>query len=347
VRVLIIRIGAMGDVLHAMPAVAALRERHPEWFIGWALEPQWSDLLQIAGDPNDLQQIEGRNDVRALVDRWYRVPARAWKRRVISLKTRSEIHGLRDVLQDDSFDVCVDMQGALKSAMVGRMAQASVFAGPAAPRERMARWFYQQQVEITSTHVVEQGCELLGAAVSEVLHPARVTLPMDEIDERWATEVVGLERFCLISPGGGWGAKIWPAERFGRVAAELARQGVHSVVNCSQQSSREAECVAQASEGAARVVPCSVGQLIALARRAAVVVAGDTGPLHLAAALERPVVGIFGPTDPARNGPYGTRSRVLRDTGSVTSHKRVSEVEAGMLRIGVDEVTAAAMEMLG
>ena len=346
-RVLIVRIGAMGDVLHAMPAVAALRERHPEWFIGWALEPQWSDLLQIAGDPNDLQQIEGRIDGHALVDRWYSVPARTWKRRLISLKTRSEIHALRDVLQTDRFDVCVDMQGALKSAMVGRMAWATVFARPAAPRERMARWFYKQQVEMRSAHVVEQACELLGAAVSEELRPARVTLPMDEMDERWAAEEVGCERFCLISPGGGWGAKIWPAERFGLVAAELARAGVQSVVNTVQQGSGEAELVAQASEGAARVMQCSVGQLIALARRAAVVVAGDTGPLHLAAALQRPVVGIYGPTDPARNGPYGTRSRVLRDAGSVTSHKRVREVEAGMLRIGVEEVVAAAKELLG
>jgi heptosyltransferase-1 len=345
--VLIVRIGAMGDVLHAMPAVAALRELHPEWFIGWAIEPRWSDLLQIAGDPNDLQQIEGRFDARALVDRWYSVEAGAWKRRPISLRTRSEVHALRDVLRDERFDVVVDMQGAVKSAAVGRMAGAAAFAGPAMPRERAARWLYKQQVEVNSAHVVEQGCELLGAAVCERLRPARVTLPMDEMDERWASEVVGGERFCLISPGGGWGAKIWPAERFGRVAAELARAGVRSVVNSSPHGSREADRVVETSEGFARAVPCSVGQLIALARRAAVVVGGDTGPLHLAAALQRPVVGIYGPTDPARNGPFGTRSRVLRDAASLTSHKRVGEVEAGMLRIGVEEVVAAAMEMLG
>jgi heptosyltransferase-1 len=90
-----------------------------------------------------------------------------------------------------------------------------------------------------------------------------------------------------------------------------------------------------------------VGQLISLVRRAAVVIAGDTGPLHLAAALERPVVGIFGPTDPARNGPYGTRSRVLRDATSLTSHKRKGQTEAGMLQITADEVVQAAKEMLG
>ncbi len=346
-RVLIVRIGAMGDVLHAMPAVAALRERHPDWFIGWAIEPRWSDLLQIAGDPNDLQQIEGRHDPRALVDRWYSVAAGAWKRRPLSWKTRAEVHGLRDVLRGEQFDIAVDMQGAVKSAVVGRMAGASALVGAANPRERAARWLYRQRVETVSAHVVEQGCELLGAAVGEALRPVRVRLPMDEMDERWATETVGGERFCLISPGGGWGAKMWPAERFGRVAAELGGAGVRSVVNTSRGGSVEAERVVEASGGFARAAACTVGQLIALTRRAAVVVASDTGPLHLAAALERPVVGIYGPTDPARNGPYGTRSRVLRDAGSATSYKRGAEVEVGMLRIGVGEVVSAALEMLG
>ncbi len=346
-RVLIVRIGAMGDVLHAMPAVAALRARHPEWFIGWAIEPRWSDLLQIAGDPNDLQQIEGRFDAPALVDRWYSVATGEWKRRPLSLKTRSEVNGLRDVLRGDRYDLCVDLQGSVKSAVVGRMARAAVFAGPANPRERVARWLYGQQLETTAAHVVEQACQLLGAAVGEVLRPARVALPMDEMDEHWADGIVGGERFCMVSPGGGWGAKMWPAERFGRVAAALGRAGVPTVVNTSRAGSVEADrCVAH-SEGFARAVPCSVGQLVALARRAAVVIASDTGPLHLAAALERPVVAVFGPTDPARNGPYGTRSRVLRDAASATSYKRVSEVDAGMLRIEVDEVVAAALQMLG
>ena len=345
-RVLIVRIGAMGDVLHAMPAVAALRVAHPDWFIGWAIEPRWSDLLQIAADPNDLSQIAGRSDSKALVNRWYRVPASEWKRKPLSRETQLEITELRKVLRGERFDICVDMQGALKSAVVGKMAGATVFAGPAEPRERLARRLYGSKVDVTAAHVVQQGCELLGTATGEKLQPAKVALPMNEADEHWADATVGSERFALISAGGGWGAKLWPAERFGGVAAKLGRAGVRTVVNASVNVSPEVDGVVEASEGFARAVPCSVGQLIALARRAAVVIGGDTGPLHLAAALERPVVAIFGPTDPARNGPWGTRSRVLRDATSVTSHKRVSEAEAGMLRIQVDEVVAAAMEML-
>jgi heptosyltransferase-1 len=350
-RVLIVRIGAMGDVLHAMPAVAALRERHPDWFIGWAIEPRWSDLLQITGDPEDLSQPVGPTAWgmvgQGMIDRWYRVAAGEWKKKPLSRGTRSDIFALRKVLQADRFDVCVDMQGSVKSAVVGRMAGAAVFVGPAEPRERIARQVYGQRVEIAAAHVVNQGCQLLGAAVGEALKPARVTLPMDTEAEHWADDVVGRERFCMISPGGGWGAKMWPPDRFGAVAAALGRAGMRTVVNASVNGSLEVDGVVAASEGFALAVPCSIAQLIALERRAGVVIAGDTGPLHLAAALERPVVGIYGPTDPARNGPFGTRARVFRDAASVTSHKRVEEVEAGMLRIGVDEVVAAALEMLG
>jgi heptosyltransferase-1 len=351
VRVLVVRIGAMGDVLHAMPAVAALRARQPGCFIGWAIAPEWSRLLQIAGDTEDLSQGVGPAAARALVDRWYSVPTGAWKRRPISGETASEVDVLRRVLKEERFDVCVDLQGAVKSAIVGRMAGAPVFVGAEDPRERLARWMYKVRVPTNAEHVVEQGCELLGAAVGETLLPAPVTLPMDAEDELWADGMVGRQRMCLISPTAGWGAKVWPAERYGAVAAELASAGIKVLVNGSAQGSDEARRVVEASAGAAEAVPCSLGRLTALTRRAAVAIAGDTGPLHLAAALERPVVGIYGPTSPRRNGPYWTgtgkaKVRVLRDAESVTSHKHVSEAEPGMLKIEVKDVVAAAWELV-
>jgi heptosyltransferase I len=345
-RVLVVRIGAMGDVLHAMPAVEALRKRHPGCFIGWAIEPRWSDLLQMAGDYEDLSQGVGVLAAPALVDRWYSVPTNEWKRRKFSRETLKEIDVLRDVLRNERFDVCVDLQGSVKSAVVGKMAGAGMFVGPEEPRERAARWMYRRRVPVTAAHVVEQACEVLGHAVGEVLAPERVTLPMDADDELWADRLVGEEDFFLIAPTAGWGAKMWPAERYGAVAAELGRRGYRVLVTAAADGDEVVERVVGASDRFAMAVPCPLGRLIALVRRAGVVIGGDTGPLHLAAALERPVVGIYGPTSPVRNGPYGTRARVLRDASSVTSYKHVAEVDDGMLRIGVDEVVEAALEML-
>jgi len=155
----------MGDVLHAMPAVAALRELHPEWFIGWAIEPGWSELLQTSGDFDRASCEAGRSERMPLVDQWHQVPAKAWKGQPFSVSTLSDINAARRELQLWEYDVCVDMQGSLKSAIVGRMAGARVFAGPTEPRERQARWFYKQQVSTIAPHVVEQGCELLGGAL--------------------------------------------------------------------------------------------------------------------------------------------------------------------------------------
>ena len=216
----------------------------------------------------------------------------------------------------------MDMQGAIESAVVGRMAGARRFVGAAEPREGVARWLYTERVEMSAAHVVEQGCELLGAAVGEVLRPAKVTLPVDEAAESWCDGLgaggravcgdgsygglggEGVAGGAVWGGGGGAGAgRVWGAGECGAVDDKVALE-----LWCGR------------AKGFARAVPCSVGQMIALVRRAALVIGGDTGPLHLAAALERPVVGIYGPTDPARNGPFGAGQcmRVLRDASSVT-----------------------------
>ena len=345
-RVLVVRIGAMGDVLHAMPAVAALRARHPDAFIGWAMEPRWSHLLQVAGDEDDLSQGIGKARRPALIDRWYSVPTKRWAKRPLSSDTVNDIMLLRQVLREERFDVVVDLQGSLKSAVVGRLPGVRRFAGPDAPRETVARRFYREHIPVTKTHVVEQACELLGTAIGEVLSPAQFVLPMEAEHELWADQEIGSDRFCLLAPTAGWGAKEWPAERYGDLAQELYQRGYSVLINASAAADDTARAVVKASRGASRILPCSIGQLIAAVRRADLVIGGDTGPIHLAAALHRPVVAIFGPTNPARNGPWGTRMRVLRHPESITSHQHVRETEAGMLHIRVADVLRAALEML-
>ena len=347
-RVLIVRTGAMGDVLHALPAIAALRRAQPEWFIGWAIEPRWSALLQSRRSFN---AAESRGAGMPLVDRWYRVDTSAWKRQALSPGTLRSILRLRRELQAQQFDVCIDMQGTIRSAVIGRMAGARRFAGGTAPREVPAKWFYREPVKTKAAHVVEQACELVSAVLGQGLQPGAVTLPADEASEARCNGLLAKVmpeggRFVWLAPTAGWGAKVWLAESYGALAAELRRAGFRVLVNAASGHDATAMRVVQASGGAATVVACTVEELISLTRRAALVIAGDTGPLHLAAALERPVVALFGPTDPLRNGPYGTRARILRSETSRTSHARLEETERGLSEIRVDEVLAAALELL-
>ncbi len=152
--------------------------------------------------------------------------------------------------------------------------------------------------------------------------------------------------FAILNPGAGWGAKRWPAERYGQVAKELAKDGLRSLVNYGPGEEDLAAAVEAASEGTAQKISCSLSELIALTRRARLFIGGDTGPMHMAAALKIPVVAIFGPTNPARNGPFGTRSIVLRSASSVTDHTRRREPEQGLLLISVSEVVAGARKLL-
>ncbi len=140
---------------------------------------------------------------------------------------------------------------------------------------------------------------------------------------------------------------MWPAERYGQVAKELAaKSGVHSFINYGPGEEELAVAVEVASDGAARKISCSISELIALTRRARLFIGGDTGPLHMAAALNIPVVAIFGPTNPARNGPFGTRAIVLRSASSTTDHSRHREPEQGLLEITVAEVAAASRKLV-
>ena len=326
----------MGDVLHAMPAVAALRVRHPEWTIGWAIEPRWRALLQDSAG------------AMPLVDRIHEVPTREWNRRPFTAATARSILRVRRELRHARYNVCVDMQGLLRSAVIGQFARARIYAGPAQPREDAAKWLYGMRVRTAAAHVVDRGCELLGGALGETLAAAEVPLPLDRAAERWCeTILAGVERFAVLAPTAGWGAKQWPVERYGALAAALAERGIVPLVNAARENDGVAEAVRLASGGVARPIVCTIAQLIALMQRVTVVIAGDTGPLHLAAALGRPVVGLYGPTDPARTGPYGTRAEVIRHAASSVDHRRHTEPEFGLSQITVEEVVEAVERVEG
>ena len=339
-RLLVVRLGAMGDILHALPAVTALRLAHPGWAIDWVVEPRWQALLTA-------EDSLGRVISQPLVDRIHFAPTKEWRRAPLSEKTLREIKLLRRTLQEGDYDAVLDLQGAIRSAVVGRMAKCRRLIGEAEPRERAARWFYSERVQTQGKHVIEQDVDLAAAVAGDELTPATPLLPVDPVAEAWADEILATSQTSiLINPGAGWGAKRWPVERYGIVAKQLNEKGFRVVVNAGPEEMELAEAISRVSGGAATVTTCSLVQLISLTRRMRLVIAGDTGPLHLACALGRPVVGIYGPTDPSRNGPFGTRFKVLRSPESRRDHTRHEAPEAGLLTISPEDVLEAAYELL-
>ena len=335
----------MGDVLHALPAVQALREQRPDLRIGWVVDSRWASLLTGPGEPGE---SSGRGPV---VDRVHLAETRLWFQAPWSGRTRHSVLALRRELQATRYHAVVDMQGTLRSAVLGRFAGAVRFVGYRDPRETAARWLYRQPLPRLGKHVVEQGAALLGAALGVPLSPARsLRLPVLPEAEAWAMTLVDSspqpEPLALLAPAAGWGAKQWPAAHFGALAAALADRGWAVRVNAAHDAEPMAMAVVAASGGAARLVCGGVAGLVALTGRAAMVVGGDSGPVHLAAALGTPVVALFGPTDPARNGPWGAGPiRVLRHPDSVTTYKRTAPSEAGLARLEVGTVLEAALAM--
>ena len=333
-KILIVRIGAMGDVLHALPAVAALRRARPEWLIEWVVDTRWAPL------------VSGEDGRGPHVDCVHLADTKLWSRAPHSAETRRSIAALRRELKQARFDVVVDLQGTIRSAVIGRFAAAKRFAGYADPRESAAAWLYSQKISRHGGHVVQQAVALLGEACGADLAPGLSELPLDAAAERWAEQAVLRRPLCVLAPGAGWAAKQWPAQQFGALAGELSRRGFDIVVNASSGDNAHALEVAATSGGTARVLPCSVAELVALLRRTDLFVGGDSGPTHLAAALAVPLVALFGPTDPARNGPWGPGpSRVLRHASSVTSYKHVATADTGLAQLTVEEVLEAALSL--
>jgi heptosyltransferase-1 len=343
-RILIVRVGAMGDVLHAMPAVAALRAAVPHAEIGWAIEPKWSPLLRASEDALP------SSPAMPLVDRVHLVPTKEWSKKPFSLATLRSVLALRRELRAQHYDIAIDLQGSIRSSVIARMSGARRVVGSATTRESQARWLYSQSVGLQRAHVVEQAAEIVSAVLGSPLKSVSAALPVDPAADQWCDALLRARSagpLVVLAPTAGWGAKEWPAVRYGAVAKVLAARGCTVLVNASPFGvDAVANLVVACSSGAASAAPCTLPQLTALLRHASLLIAGDSGPLHLAGALGVPVVSIFGPTDPVRTGPWGSPSRVLRHPTSMTDHRRHLEPEVGMLQISVGQVVAAAESLL-
>jgi heptosyltransferase I len=344
-RLLIVRLSAMGDVIHTLPAVHALREAFPRAFIGWLIEERWAELLCAPGSPRRGR----RSSLRPLVDEVHTVNLKAWGKSLFSISTLQHVATVWNDLRDARYDAAVDLQGAVRSAVLARLSGARVVFGAAEPRESPASLWYTRKAVARGRHVVEQNLSVAEAVVEHRVKLSSIELPHDpqaeaRVGQRLAEHGIG--DFAILNPGAGWGAKRWPAERYGEVSRKLAGQGLRSILNHGPGEEELVRAAVAASGGTAQTMSCTITELIALTRRARLFIGGDTGPLHLAAALRVPVVAIYGPTDPARNGPYGTRSIVLRSPESLTTHARGVVPSEGLLAIGSDAVVAAAKKLL-
>ena len=344
-KLLIVRLSAMGDVIHTLPAAQALRDAFPNAMIGWLIEERWAELLCAPGTRRRGPRSQGR----PLVDWVHTVRLREWKKSLVKIQTLEQIARLWNDVRSVGYDISIDLQGAIRSAVLANWSGARVVLGAREPRESPASLWYTRFAIPTAAHVIEQNLSIAHALTHRRSAVPSVEFPRDEkaelqIDRRLHELEIG--SFAIVNPGAGWGAKRWPAERYGRVAADLRVQGTRSIVNYGPGEEELARQVESASDGAARAVQTSISELVALTRRARLFVGGDTGPLHLAAALHVPVVAVFGPTNPVRNGPFGTQSIVLRHPESTTSHARRAHPDEAMLEIGVDEVVSAARGLL-
>ena len=336
----------MGDILHALPAVTALRQAHPGWRIDWVVDPRWRALLAA---PLSSGRTQGARSAQPLVDHLHFAPTKEWRKALLSRKTFHEIQSLRSTIKASTYDVSIDLQGAVRSAILGNMAGCRRLIGEASPREKAASWFFTEHIPTHGAHVIEQDVELACAIAGDELSPVLPWLPVDGASEAQAEQILFSSKnqpAVLINPGAGWGAKRWPVERYATVAQGMIERGFRVLVNVGPGEEPLAQAIVEGTAGQAIALNASLDLLIAVSRRISLLIAGDTGPLHLACALGRPVVGIYGPTDPSRNGPYGSTFKVLRSPASRRDHTRHSAPEAGLLTIQPEQVLRAVDELL-
>jgi heptosyltransferase-1 len=337
-NILIVRLGALGDIVHALPAAAALRTAMPDARIDWLVDAKHRALLDLVTGLDRVVTVDGRT-----VGAWVDVVRR-----------------MRQV----SYDTALDMQGLMKSAVLARASGAARVAGFSIwhLREKTARPFYSDTDDCSSDgegheatrHVIYKNLHLLRVIGVET---ERVVFPLAEVDSAVARAVQAADGggpFALLNPGAAWPNKRWPAERFGDVAAFLREvRGMRSVVVWGPGDEALARSVVSASDGAAsEAPPTGIADFLALSRAASLCVSGDTGPVHLAAAVGTPVVGIFGPTDPDRNGPWRAEDVVVTRFATCRCHyerrcRRDRDARWCLEGVSVAEVTAAIQRRLG
>jgi heptosyltransferase-1 len=331
-RILIVRLSALGDVIHGVPVACALREALPNATIGWVVEGRTADLLEA----------------HPAIDHVIRAP-RGW------LKSPKAVLALRRQLRALQFEVAIDLQCLTKSAIAAKLSGAPRRIGKAGSDGReLSKWFHNELAPVGGEHVIEHYLDLL-KALGVTSPQVRFDLPEHSSDGLLAEQILHTEElprghFAVLNPGAGWPSKIWPPERYGELARRLQSEfGMPSLAVWGIPSEKPmAEAIVAASGGAARLAPpTSVLELGAVCRRAALFVGSDTGPMHLAVAVDTPTISLHGPSVADWCGAYGPeniRLQVRYEAGSAQERRQADD--SAMREINVDMVHAACRRLL-
>jgi heptosyltransferase-1 len=337
-RFLIVRLGALGDVVHAIPVAAALRRAYPQAQIDWLVSAKHREILDLVSAIDRRLVINDREGAVGGTSLWRAIGE----------------------LRRGRYDVVLDLQGLIKSALLARLSGAPRILGFSASysREGLARMFYTESYDPgrgglydarETRHVVAINLGLLALLGITADVPEFPIESADSAAARWASERSN-GRYALLNPGAAWPNKRWPPSRLAAVAHALhARHGLMSVVLWGPGEEHLAQAVVADAPGAALLSPkTTIADLVALTRGAALMVSGDTGPTHIAAAVGTPLIGIYGPTRPARNGPMSPHDvTVSRDAICQCHHLRRCKLDRMcLLDIEVSEVLGAVEQRL-
>jgi lipopolysaccharide heptosyltransferase I len=332
-RILIVRLGALGDIVHAVPVAAALRRAFPDARIDWLVSGKHRAMLDLVPVVDRRLVISDRTDAR---------------------EGRSLLAAIR-ALRRTNYDVALDLQGLIKSAAIARLSGATRVVGFSKRylREPLARVFYTDahdpggegmHAPSETRHIVHINLGLLGVLgirTPAVEFPIRAT-PGDAT--RQVAERTG-GRYAVLNPGAAWPNKRWPPDRLAEVAIALrARHQLPSIVLWGPGEKDLADAVvAQASGAAMAAPPTTIADLAVIVGDATVMVSGDTGPAHIGAALGTPIVGIYGPTRPERNGPWQPADITVSRARECECHhlRRCRRGRMCLLDISTEEVLAA------
>lgn len=332
-RLLLIRTSAFGDIIHCLPTLRVLREELPEAHLGWVVEEAFAPLL--ANDPD--------------VDEVITVQLRPWRRRPLRPSTWAEAREAFRRIRGFNADAVLDLMGNHKAGWLAVLSGSDRRLGlqRSDRREPSSAIWLSDTVPAIGRHAVDRALSVIGGLGL----PTRFRgFGAKKLRLAAGGKSPETGDYVVIHPGAARPNKCYPPEQWGEVAAELvARSGCRVLLSIGPGEDELAATIEEASGGGARKANATgLEELVGLMAGARLVLGGDTGPTHLAHALEVPTIFLHGPTDPATHGPYGSPDRALRGQLPCSScHRKLTSKQHCLSDLPSSRVSDKALALLG